>query len=62
MQAVMRSKFLEVIGQRINQLDRTYSDVWARMKTGRGNLIDQAQKLKALGAKTSKQLTVESEE
>lgn len=56
---VLLANDLEVIGQRIDQLDRTYQDVWGRMKTGRGNLIDQANKLKALGAKTSKQLLVE---
>lgn len=47
---------LDQVGQRIRQLEESYSDAMKKLQFGRGNLIGRAQKLKTLGAKASKTL------
>lgn len=44
------------IGKRIDQTKDAYHESMKKLTTGRGNLVGRAQKIKALGAKTSKQL------
>ncbi|MEX0609936.1 MAG: DNA recombination protein RmuC [Balneolaceae bacterium] len=47
---------LESIGTHIDRLSRSYDDAKGQLTTGRGNLVRQAEMLKELGAKASKQL------
>jgi DNA recombination protein RmuC len=47
---------LEDIGKHINRTQDFYHKAMGQLKEGRGNLIDQAEKLKKLGIKTTKQL------
>lgn len=47
---------LETIGQRINQSQSAYQDTIKKLQTGNGNLISKAEKIKSLGAKTTKSL------
>ncbi|MCE3255008.1 MAG: hypothetical protein K0R25_502 [Rickettsiaceae bacterium] len=44
------------IGKHIEGTQAAYSDALDKLKTGRGNLVDQALKLKNLGLKSSKQI------
>lgn len=44
----------EAIGAQIDKAYRTWSDASKRISTGRGNLLQKAQKLKSLGATTHK--------
>lgn len=50
------------IGNRINQTQSSYDEAMKRLKTGRGNLIRQAEMLQELGAKATKQLPSSEEE
>lgn len=47
---------LEKMGNQLNTLQKTYDDAYKKVSTGRGNLINSAEKLRKLGAKASKQL------
>lgn len=47
---------LEKIGTRIGQAQNDFNDAMNKLKTGRGNLVNSVQKIKKLGAKTSKSL------
>ena len=47
---------LQTIGTRIEQTQNAYSDAMKKLSTGRGNLVNSVQKIKKLGAKTSKSL------
>ncbi|NIT55477.1 MAG: DNA recombination protein RmuC [Aliifodinibius sp.] len=48
---------LEEIGMRIRQSQESYDQAMNRLKTGRGDLIGQADKLRKLGANNSKKLS-----
>lgn len=50
---------LEILGQRFNTVQTQYDTIMKRVATGRGNLISRAEKIKALGAATSKNLASE---
>jgi len=47
---------LETVGQRINQSQAAYQDTLKKLRTGNGNLISKAEKIKGLGAKATKSL------
>lgn len=44
------------IGERMDMTKNIYNDAMKRLHTGKGNLISKAQKMKQLGAKTSKEI------
>lgn len=46
---------LEGIGQRIRQTQESYDEAMGKLRDGRGNLLRQTEKLRALGAKTTAQ-------
>lgn len=50
-------KDLEKIGNGIQVLDKTYQDAHKKLSTGHGNLISHVEKLKKLGAKTTKSIS-----
>ena len=43
------SKSMESIGDHLNRADKAYHEAIAKLSTGRGNLIGQAEKLRKLG-------------
>ena len=47
---------LEDIGRRLEQAQKAYSDAHSKLTSGRGNLIQQAERVKTLGVKPSKSL------
>lgn len=47
---------LQTIGGRIEQTQNAYNDAMKKLSTGRGNLLASAEKIRKLGAKTSKSL------
>jgi DNA recombination protein RmuC len=47
---------LELVGKRMESTQHAYQDAMRRLGTGRGNLMQSAQRLKELGAKVSKSL------
>ncbi len=47
---------LTEVGDRLEQAQRSYEDAFSKLSTGRGNVIRQAEMLKALGIKPAKQL------
>jgi DNA recombination protein RmuC len=49
-------KDLETLGERLNSVQKSHSDIMGKISTGRGNLIGQVEKLKELGAKAEKSL------
>jgi DNA recombination protein RmuC len=49
------------IGQRIHQTQLSYDEAMNRLRSGRGNLIRQAEMMRKLGVKNTKQLAVKSE-
>jgi len=51
---------LEKIGKNISDLSSNYETSMKKLSTGNGNLINKAEKMKALGAKAKKQLTLTS--
>ena len=53
---------MERIGRNINMAQDSYAKAMKKLSTGTGNLISKASRLKEIGAKTSKSLSVESEE
>jgi len=50
---------LTEIGRKIDSLHKTYDEAKGKLSEGKGNLISRAEKLKELGAKTSKSLPLE---
>jgi DNA recombination protein RmuC len=44
---------LENVGLRIRQMQESYDSAMNKLREGRGNLVGQTEKLRALGAKTS---------
>ena len=49
-------KNLETIGQRLRQAGESYDQAMNKLVTGNGNLVRRAEKMKALGAKSTKDL------
>jgi DNA recombination protein RmuC len=47
---------LTEVGDRLAQAQKSYDDAFSKLSTGRGNVIRQAEMLKALGVKPAKQL------
>ena len=47
---------LEQIGKRLDQAQSSYHDAFSKLKSGKGNLIKAAEKVKELGVKPSKLL------
>ena len=47
---------LDKVGQRLEQAQTSYSDAYGKLKTGRGNLIRSAEKVKELGVKPTKKI------
>lgn len=52
---------MEHIGRRLGQAQDAYQDAFGQLSRGRGNVLSQAETLKALGAKTTKSIPVEFE-
>ena len=48
---------LEKLGQRLDQAQTSYHDAFNKLKTGKGNLIRSAQRVRELGVKPSKNLS-----
>ena len=48
---------LEKLGQRLDQAQTSYHDAFNKLKTGKGNLIRYAEKVRELGVKPSKNLS-----
>ncbi|WP_114661582.1 DNA recombination protein RmuC [Polynucleobacter necessarius] len=48
---------LEKLGQRLDQAQTSYHDAFNKLKTGKGNLIRAAEKVRELGVKPSKNLS-----
>jgi DNA recombination protein RmuC len=48
---------LEKLGQRLEQAQSSYNDAFSKLKSGRGNLIRTAEKVRELGVKPSKNLS-----
>ena len=53
---------LNAIGTNLDKAQRSYVDAFNQLRDGKGNLIGQAEKLKELGVKAKKQLTITSNE
>ena len=47
---------LEKLGQRLDQAQSSYHDAFNKLKSGRGNLIRSAEKVRELGVKPNKNL------
>jgi len=47
---------LDKLGKQINDVQKTYEQSKSQLSEGRGNLMGQAQKLRSLGLKSSKEL------
>ncbi|MEN8226098.1 MAG: DNA recombination protein RmuC [Bacteroidota bacterium] len=52
-------KDLENLGTQINRVQATYDNAHKKLRSGKGDLIGRVEKLKELGAKTSKDIPVE---
>ena len=48
---------LEQIGKRLDQAQSSYHDAFNKLKSGKGNLIRAAEKVKELGVKPTKSIT-----
>ena len=53
---------LSAVGANLDKAQKSYTDAFNQLRDGRGNLIGQAEKLKELGVKAKKQLTITSNE
>lgn len=51
---------VERIGERLTQTQKAFDDAQNKLITGRGNLVGRAEKLRKLGAKTTKQLSAQA--
>lgn len=47
---------MDEVGNRLDQASRSYQGAVKKLNTGRGNLVARAEQLKAMGAKTTKQI------
>ena len=47
---------LEAVGKRIEQTQRAYADAHAKLVSGRGNLVAQVERVRALGVKPARRL------
>ena len=47
---------VEKIGRSLRIADKSYNDAMQKLSTGRGNLVSKLEKIKNLGAKTSKKM------
>ncbi len=52
-------KDMQTIGKQIDTVSKTYSSAMNKLHEGRGNILSKTEKLKELGAKTSKSLPTE---
>lgn len=52
---------MEKIGNQLRLTGKSYEDAMGKLKDGRGNLIGSVEKIKKLGAKTTKQLEIDEE-
>jgi DNA recombination protein RmuC len=50
---------LKKVGERLEQAKSCYGDAYSKLKTGSGNLIGQAEKMRELGLKPKKMLPQE---
>jgi len=50
------AKSFQKVGSQLQTLHKSYDDAYAQLATGRGNLLTRVEKLKLLGAKTTKNL------
>ena len=48
---------LEKLGQRLDQAQTSYHDAFNKLKSGKGNLIRTAEKVRELGVKPSKNIS-----
>ena len=48
---------LEKVGKNIDQAGKAYDDAFKQLKTGSGNLLNQAESLRKLGVKNTKDLS-----
>ena len=53
---------LTAVGTNLDKAQKSYADAFNQLRDGKGNLIGQAEKLKDLGVKAKKQLTITSNE
>ena len=49
---------LEKLGQRLDQAQSSYHDAFSKLKTGKGNLIRSAERVRELGVKPNKNLAI----
>lgn len=49
-------KDLETLGERLSSSQKAHTEVMSKLKDGRGNIINQVEQLKTLGAKTEKRI------
>ena len=49
---------LEKLGQRLDQAQSSYNDAFSKLKTGKGNLIRSAERVRELGVKPNKNLAI----
>ena len=54
-------KNLENVGKRLDQATSAYHDAFGQLSRGRGNLLSQAERLREMGAKTDKSISVQFE-
>jgi len=47
---------MEKLGDQLNTVRTTYDNTWSSLKTGRGNLLSQAQKFVELGVRVKREL------
>lgn len=53
---------MDDIGGRIDALTRSHEQAMKKLAMGRGNLMSRAERLRLMGAKTNKQLSLPEEE
>ncbi len=53
---------MEEVGQKVEQVNRSYDSAMKKLTLGRGNLVNRAEQLRVLGAKTNKQLSSKAQE
>ena len=47
---------METMGKQLNTVQGTYDDTWKALKSGRGNLINQADQFRKLGVRAKKEM------
>ncbi|HAB39741.1 MAG TPA: DNA recombination protein RmuC, partial [Rhodobacteraceae bacterium] len=53
---------MEKVGERLGSAQDSYDQAFNQLSKGRGNVISQVQTLKALGAKTTKQIMTDHDD